>query len=235
MSSERIGVGLVTYRRPSYYEQVAKALLEHVEPVVSWIGAVHDGPDPGDYQRDLLPLRFLPHRGVAEAKNALLRSMLDDGCQWLFLCEDDMIVDSPDAVLGYIAACKASGWQHLGGHMHGENDLIEPGFYVSYWWVMPGAWCVYSRRSIVECGMFDPVFHNCHEHLEHTLRLAQAGFTSGWRHFGDATGSEAWLHEIPGSRDTSLIRSDPAWMANIAEARLHWIRAHPDTAKIVWG
>jgi len=233
-----IGVGLVTYRRPDYFAEVASAIVEHLWRHARWIGAVHDGPEVEPYP-DVrgMPLRFKPtNRGVAAAKNLLLRQMMAAGCEWLFLAEDDVVVTSPMATLGYIEACTESGWRHLMFHGHGENDLVEEDGAVSYWWTGPGAWTCFHRSAIERCGYLDEGFINCYEHAEHALRMAEAGFTSGYHRWADATGSEAWLHEIPGAIETSRIREDNlTWVARCTAGRTHWVKKHPTTARIIFG
>jgi GT2 family glycosyltransferase len=238
MTSPVIGVGIVTYRRPDYYRQVAESVVEHLSPLAAWVGAVHDGPDPGDYPHVKgMPLRFkATNRGVAAAKNLLLRTMLAAGCDWLFLAEDDVVVDSPMAVLGYIEACTQSGYEHLMFHGHAPNDQVDEDGPITYWWCGPGAWTCFTRNALDRVGLLDEAFMNCYEHCEHALRLAEVGLTSGYQRWADATGSEHWLHEIPGSLETSTIRSENlTWVARCAAGRKHWLRAHPTTARIIFG
>jgi GT2 family glycosyltransferase len=233
-----IGVGIVTFRRPDYYEQAAGSIVRHLGRFAGWVGAVHDGPADVAYPTvSGIKMQVTPtNRGVAAAKNVLLRSMMSAKCDWLFLAEDDVVVDSPLAVLGYIEACRQSGYEHLMFHGHGANDLVEEDGAVSYWWAGPGAWTCFSRHAIECAGYLDEGFVNCFEHAEHSLRLAECGLTSGWRRWADATGSEGWLHEIPGSLETSRIRENNLlWVSRCAEGRLHWLRAHPSTAAIVFG
>ena len=236
-SHAAVGVGLVTHRRPDFYERAAASIVTHLGPDARWVGAVHDGPDPGGYpQVDGMRLQFRrQNRGVAAAKNLLLSRMLAAGCDWLFLAEDDIVIDDPLAASGFVEACVLSGQEHLGFPHHGDNDLIREDGPISHWWAMPGAWTVTSRRALLTAGFLDEEFRNCHEHFEWTLRLAEHGFTSGWREFSAPTGCEAWLHEQPDAIATSTIRADPAWTANIAAARKHWLREHPTTARTVFG
>lgn len=228
-----IGVGLAAHERPGYYAEAAAAIVKHLGPVAGWVGAAHDGPDPGSYpQVEGMPLTFLPRRSVAASKNHLLRQMIAAGCTWLFLSEDDVVVDSPLAVLGYVEACIESGWHHLAFHGHVANDLVREDGIISYWWIAPGAWTVTTRAAVEAVGMLDEGFVNCHEHLEWDLRLAEHGYASGWRDFADATGSEGWLHEQPDAVATSTIRADPEWAIKISRAWDHWRRAHPTTYAI---
>ena len=232
----RVGVGIVTHKRPAYFEEAAAAVVERLGGVVDWVGAVHDGPNPGGYTKvPGCPLRFTrENRGVAAAKNVMLKAMIAGGCDWLFMSEDDVVVESPEAVTGFIEACEASGWEHLGWPFHDANDLVAKEGPVSYWWAMPGAWTVTSARAVLAAGMLDEGFVNCHEHYEWTMRLAEHGFTSGWRQFAAPTGCETWLREQPDALATSTIRSDPHWPVRIAAAQRHWQRAHPTSYAIAF-
>ena len=91
-----------------------------------------------------------------------------------------------------------------------------------------------SRQSLEECGLMDESFSNAWEHVEHTLRLAKAGFTAPWRGAADATGSENWLAEIPGSIEHSSIRHTPDWIKGMQEGRKHWLEVAPETYRLVF-
>lgn len=216
-----IGVGLVTCNRPLFYEQSSTAIEQHLSGEVDLILSNDD----------------IDRRGVAVSKNHLLREMLDAGCDWLFLCEDDIIVTSPQAVHGYIAACEFSGYGHLMFHGHGPHNPqpLQVEGLVTLWPNYVGAWTVYHRDVLLECGLLDEQFHNAWEHVEHTLRLSLRGFTPPWRGAADATGSEHWLREIPGSIERSTIRQDPAWLDYVMNGKRYWSEAHPDTYDLVFG
>ncbi len=170
-------------------------------------------------------------------KNELLREMLRVGADWLFLLEDDVILTDARAVTGYVAACRESGWGHLMFHGHGPHNPrpLAVNGPVTCWPNYVGAWCVYSREALEEGGLMDEGFRwNCWEHVEHTLRLAGLGFCPPWRLAADATGSEGWLAELPGSIEhTSIVRDGRA--AQQAAGCRYWELAHPDTYHLVFG
>lgn len=227
-----IGLGVCTFRRPAYFEQTVKSIVEHLTSSVDYFCAYDDGSEE-PYGFDLLPnyTAGLVNRGVGYAKNRLLESMLEAGCDWLFLCEDDVLVQSDNAITGYVNAAEASGLDHLMFHAHGELNLepVRVEGPVTYWPHYVGAWSMYSRRCLEDVGLMDERFVNAFEHVEHSVRLGEAGWTSPWQLAADATGSEEWLTEIPGSRDNSVIfgRRDAA--LNIERATAHWAEAQPAT------
>ena len=218
-----IGLGVVTVpSRRDYMVHVRAGIEAHL---------VEDGVDLVLVHTDT------DGQGVAVAKNALLHQMLEAGCDWLFLSEDDVVVKDRRAVTGYIDACEHSGYGHLMFHAHGSQNPapLRANGPVTEWPSYVGAWCIYSRESLLVCGLFDEGFRNAWEHVEHSLRLAAAGFTAPWRGAADATGSEEWLEEIPGSIEQSVIRRSGRWGANVAAGCDHWRQAHPDTYRLVFG
>jgi hypothetical protein len=222
---DKIGVGVVTVpERKDYLELVVASIQKHLSSHLGGPVIVSEDTDG---------------RGVAWSKNRVLVDMMESGCDWLFVCEDDIIVQSPEAVTGYIGACQASGFDHLNFHAHGPANPASSARIaycpqVTFWPNMVGAWSVYSRHSIEMAGLMDERFVNAWEHCEHTQRLATLGFTSKWPNNADATGSEMWLAEIPGSIANSSIRCRDDWQANIEEGRKHWVNAYPDTYRRVF-
>ena len=245
----KIAVGICTYNRPDMLEKSAKAAARHLSGVVGRWYVYNDGSDPkhtGAYKRAYKPLEALgarvtdcpDNRGVAAAKNELLRQMIGDGAEWLFLLEDDIKILDPRAVTGYIQACQYSGLEHLMFAHHGPGNTggpVDADGPVSFYEHAIGAWCVYSARAISKVGLFDENLVNAWEHVEHSLRLAAAGLTTGPYRWADATGSQDWLTEVHGSIDRSSIRPRPDWQANIVGGLTYWREAKPDTFDLMFG
>ncbi len=213
-----IGLGLVSYGREEYREQALRAIDTHLSGVL----------DVFTVAFDIAP--------VARAKNEALTILLDKGCDWIFLSEDDVVVQSERAVTGYIDACVQSGWSHLNFHAHGPGNPgpVEVDGPVTLWPNLVGAWAVFSRESLETSGLFDETFRNAWDHCEHTLRLAADGFTHQWPGVADATGSEEWLTEIPGSIENSSIPHTPEWTAAMQAGRDYWHATYPDTYHLIW-
>jgi hypothetical protein len=236
----KVGLGIVTWRRPERFATCIMSVGRHLASQLGWLDVYHDGPLVEPY-RNPIGQGFVVggvNRGVAFAKNQLLSSMLAVGCDWCFVVEDDMEVTDPRAIAGYIAACEESGLQHLSFHGHGPANPAPTGIVagpVTYWPNMVGAFCVYSRKALLQGGLLDEHFLNAHDHCEHTQRLAALGFTTEWPRNADATGSERWLREQPGSIEDSVIRSRPDWNANRVAAKQYWAKTYPDTYCKVFG
>lgn len=248
----KVALGIITYNRPEYAEKCVKAIASHLTGVVDSFYLINDGSDAkytGAYKRAYkafhrihgIVLEQLDNRGVATAKNVLLQTMLDNTkADWLFVCEDDIIVKSHKAITGYIEACQQSGFDHLAFAHHGPAnvgpsvlDSEETG--VSLWPHSVGAWCVYSRKCLEDVGLFDEQMVNAFEHVEHSLRLALAEWTTGPYRWADATDSRNWLAEIPGSIEKSSIRPRDDWSANIRNSLTYWQNCRPETFEVMFG
>lgn len=249
----KIALGITTWNRPEYAEKCIKAAVKQLDGVVDAFYVHNDGSDAkykGSYSRAYKALMATDrgsvqldseNHGVAHAKNALLQAMLDDGADWLFLCEDDIRILSPDAVNGYISVCESGNFQHLSFAHHGPAnvggpvDVSDDG--VSYYPHSIGAWTVFSRECLETVGLFDEHFVCAWEHVEHEMRLIQAGFCGDAAafKFPDATGSEKWLSEMPGSIDKSSIRPRPDWKRNIRDGLIYWRDNLPETFDPMFG
>jgi len=232
-----IGVGIVTYRRPEFFEVCARSIVGHLGAVADEIVAIHDGPQIERYDTCPVPLdNRYANRGVGTVKNDLLRTLMGRDCGVLFIAEDDIEIDSVRAVTGYVEAMKVSGVEHLMFHGHGPANLgHHPSVdgAVSYWPACVGAWSCYTVRAINVGGLMDEHFVNAWDHVEHTMRLATLGLTSQYPRFADATGSEAWLHEQASSDVCSVIRPRDDWQANIERGKDHWRSTHPETYRLL--
>jgi hypothetical protein len=51
----------------------------------------------------------------------------------------------------------------------------------------------------------------------------------------DATGSDLWLEEIPGSFENSAIRPRADYQANIDGGLAHWRASSPETYELIFG
>lgn len=245
-----VGLGITTYNRPTSLALVLDAVECRLLGVIDALHIFEDGSEETarlQYQQIAERMHGLgvagsfvqapENRGVAHAKNALLRRMLAEGHDWLILAEDDIIPLDAKAVTGYMAACERSGLHHLNFHLHGplnrdpvsgRQDPRWPG--VTLWPHFVGAWSIYSRECLEAVGLLDEGFRNAWEHVEHTFRLGLAGYTAlGMGHAADATGSEGWLWAK--EDQPSSIGANPE---NVERGREHWRSAHPDSYPLVF-
>lgn len=251
-----VGLGICTYNRPDSLRRVLRGVVQHLGPVIDALHIYEDGsPEPAhsEYREMAQTGDTLVaingwftvserNRGVAAAKNALMRRMLSEGHDWIFIGEDDILPTDPKAITGYIEACERSGLQHLNFHAHGPLNRQGgwtwpqqwPG--VTLWPHYVGAWSIYSRESLEVCGLMDEGFVNAWEHVEHSLRLGMAGYsTVGKGNVADATGSEAWLRALE-DQPSSIVSavSSEVHSERIRAGQRHWHEHHPESYPLIF-
>ena len=208
-----IYVGLVTYNRPDYFKQSALAIRDVLLPVIDKFIIYNDGSKRG-YQEayeelqdpSISIIQAFQNKGVGYAKNRIIKAFLQNPKgEYLFISEDDVIVDKPEAVTAYIDLYKETGIEHFNfAHHGGLNDDPEkvkvPSTFdgnVEMVTNCVGAWSFYTRNCLEKVGLIDENFHNAWDHVEHTKRIAKEGLTTPFWRFADHKDSRTFLHEIP--------------------------------------
>jgi glycosyltransferase involved in cell wall biosynthesis len=227
----KIGLGIVTYNRPDYLKQVIQGVINNILDEVDTIWIYDDG-STADYSEVFknLPSKFKVHQaelnqGVAVAKNWVMNKLLEEGCYCIFVSEDDIIPINKKAIRGYVQASRNTGISHMMFAHHGPGNVDGPIFrseYVSAYPSCVGAWSFFTRPGLFSVGLHDEKFNNAYEHVELTWRHAKAGLTIPWGAYADATGSEKWIKEIPGSIDNSSIKKSDQWIINTFKALEYW-------------
>ena len=245
-----IAIGVTTYNRPKFLTKSLRALSHAVSPLECPVVVYNDGSDQthrAEYKRaysrmpDALVFEAPENRGVAAAKNCLLQWMIDTtDAEWLFLLEDDIALKSPRAVTEYVRVAETTGLHHLSFAHHGPANAdgpIEVDGEVAYFPHSIGAWCIYSRESLLGAGLFDENFHNAWEHVEHEMRLFTHGYMPGCgpHRFPDVLDSAIELAELPDSITKSAIRPRVDWNSSIVNGLRYWHEAKPETFAMLFG
>lgn len=217
--SDKIGLGIVTYNRPAYFKKIfATVPLQAVDSIV----VVNDGLP---YSQEI-PVKLIQHqenKGVGISKNDALRYLLDQGCDHLFLMEDDIMIKDVTVFQEYITASKQTGIQHFNYSQHGlmnkqgDGKTPNPRFCVDYskdtsialYPHCVGAFSYYTRKCLETVGLIDEDFYNACEHVEHTYRIIDKGMHPPFWSFADIVDSNKYLDDIPWSIETSTISSRP--------------------------
>lgn len=248
----KIGIGITTYNRPDYLKQCLEHISKNIKSVDFLVvyNDASDIKHHDMYKVALSKIESHPvhpdkfiyivsaqNRGVAHAKNRLLEELIDKGCTDLFLLEDDILLLDDKAVTEYIRICEEYGFEHAMFAHHGDANksaLIYGDNDVEYYNACVGAWCYYTRNAIEKLreleekqglaypGFFDENFKNAWEHVEHTKRLGDAGFTGWWGMFVDIKNSKQYISEIEGSIDNSSIRPNTGWKQNQIDGLAYW-------------
>jgi GT2 family glycosyltransferase len=240
-----IGLGIITCDRNEYYMDCLSG-VDHNE--VDYVVVVDDGAKRvSEYCHPKVKyIQTGPRSGVGNAKHTALEHLMELGCNHLFLMEDDIKIIKPGVFDRYIEASEKTGIQHMMFGYHGpankagisggppiakykfqmhEYDNGDP-LVIALNQHCVGAFCYYSRKCIEECGNFDLAFRNAFEHVEHSMRIAQKGFTTGYWNWADIADSCDYLSEQACSEVSSSIRGFPEWGENIQKATEYFIKKH---------
>jgi hypothetical protein len=235
----KIGLGIVTCDRHSYFDLAVHSVVEHLSDAVDEV-AVYDDGDHLVSMDTVTRLREVGdgwhyytgtgRLGVGHAKNDLLRHLMAQGCDYLFLMEDDIVVKSRRAIEEYVEASLTEDCPVLMFHGHGDRNPPIPtrqGNSIAFWPQAVGAWTMYRRDELDEFGLMDPGFpRNCLEHVEHAARILVGSGWHGHPEWPDVFCSDAFLAEIPGSTiNRAIVEDEGAFEA----AKAYWKEQHPDT------
>ena len=221
---QKIGVGIVTCNRKEKFKQ----LLDQVASAsyVDYIYAVKNRDfDYGDcfQNRSGDPRMTFMHQpldvGVGACKNMILKKMLDDGCQHLFLVEDDIQVKVIEVFKAYVDTALAFNLQHLiFGAVYTppswELDPIIATFTnedkaIDLYGNLHGGFVYFSRECIQYAGLFDEQYVNAVEHIDHTYRICMMQMYTPFWAFADIHYSRKYLEDLqPSSPSTINDRSE---------------------------
>ncbi len=223
----KIGLGITTYNRPDFFFKTSLSALNNLTSATKFY-AYNDGSTK---KYTNYPIQFTSifvekeNKGVAHAKNTLLKEMMNDGMDYLFLLEDDIEPISDKAITSYIEAHKKHDIHHFNFAHHGaanRGGYIDKYDTIEFYPNCIGAFSFYTRHCIETVGYMDEHFHNAWEHVEHTARIARAGLTSPFWFFADVENSEEYLKELDPSLEKSSIRPTADWLKNKEEGLTYW-------------
>ena len=231
----KIGIGVITCNREDFFKQCIQSL-----PTVDNVVVVNDGnPYPSDaYPSGIEVIQHGTNKCVGVSKNEALRYLMQSGCQYMFLIEDDIIVKDKTVCEQYIKAGEKTGIWHMNFGYHGpanfhpkQYGIKNPrqivdygdGIEIAFNPNCVGAFSMYVRGMIKHVGYMDERYHNCWEHVEHTYRIIKAGLHPPFWWFADLANSDKYLQELASSEVNSTIRKTPEWINNMRQG-MEWFR-----------
>jgi hypothetical protein len=215
------------------FRECRDSVIEHLSGVLDVVVVLQDG---GECYSGGNPLAWHHidqgvNRGWATAKNTCLQYLLAQGCEHLFMIEDDTLVTSPRAVGGYVDAAIGSGLHYLTAHPWGETTTrkVEENGLVTFW-AYVGSWWTYMSRAGLEIGGgYNDTLGGIMGDIELPQRWQLRGLTSGWGRLPDATGSEAWVTPRCLTIDQSTIAAQPGWKERQEWLLNWWWETMPET------
>ena len=221
-----IGVGIITCDRNDMFNVCFESLNdEWYDELVVVDDSKGDGPLR---RRGADFIRTSGGEGVGKAKNKAFKHLLDKGCDYIILVEDDMKFKG-NIFEQYINAYKKTGIEHFMFAYHGpaNKGYVSGGepkprkvidyydFKISLNENCVGAVCFYTRNCLEKVGLFDESYTNAFEHVDHSYELAKQGFTTPYWWWPDLANSLDYVEEQACSEQSSAIRPRQDWRHNI--------------------
>jgi glycosyltransferase involved in cell wall biosynthesis len=226
----KIGVGIITCNRPKYLQRLLDSIPQ--ENGIDELIIINDGKEITD-----IDISYVAHinnetnLGVSKSKNKAFKYLLDKGCEYIFLLEDDIIIKDINVFNKYIEASKLSGIQHFNFAFHGKDNYNSAGqpairlrveysedIAVCFYPNVYGAFSFYTKECLDVVGLMDEEYYNAMEHVDHTFFISEAGMTTPFRWFADIAESNNYIEEIDRNHFGSEIRKDQNWFLNFRKA-----------------
>lgn len=177
--------------------------------------------------------------GVGKAKNKAMQHLLNKGCDYIILVEDDMRFKN-DIFKEYIKASTITGIQHFMFGYHGPANKAGisggkpvPRKVIDYGDVKialnqhcVGAVTFYTRKSLEDIGLHDEDYTNAFEHVDHSYMLAKKEYSTPYWWWSDIADSLDYVEEQKCSEESSAIRPRNDWQSNIQQAAKHFFNKH---------
>ena len=222
-ANQKIGVGIVTCNRKEKFKKlldlvVSTSYVDHVYAVKNRDFDYGNLFQSDDARTTLMqqPLDV----GVGACKNMILKKMLEDDCQHLFLIEDDIQIKDIEVFKKYIDAASAFNLKHLifGSVYTPPSWNLDPviatflgkdGAAIDLYGNLHGGFVYFTRECIQYAGLFDEQYVNAVEHIDHTYRICTMGMYTPFWAFADIHDSSKYLEdEQPNSPSTINDRSE---------------------------
>jgi GT2 family glycosyltransferase len=232
----RTGLGIITCNREDFYKECYSSVpLDSVDKLVT----VNDGEALKGSYPESHNIVHSENKGVGISKNEAMQYLLDQGCEHIFLIEDDIIIKDKNVFQKYIDTATESGIWHLMFGYHGpanknkKDKSPNPRMTIDYSnhqvvlnTHCVGAFCYYHKGVLNNIGLMDETFLNAWEHVEHSYRICKAGLLPGYWWWPDVANSYDYLGEQACSEENSAIRPRSDWSQNIDMGAKHFIDKH---------
>lgn len=252
---EKIGVGVTTYNRPNYLKSLVNTLVPCSADIDELV-IINDGSPIENY--DLPFGKFILNEknlGVAKSKNKAMKYLLEQGCDYIFTIEDDMLIKDPTAFKQYVDAYKASGIHHFNygpgspfnrkqtiknfdlhnRHLLDEKSEPNPHLIVDYGtckialYQHTVAMFSFFTRHLLEQGLgyMPEEYYNAWEHVCSTYSIIKAGYHPPFWAFADLVNSHHLIEEAPNAiNNSSIAKNEEQWRKNVMEGREIYKRKH---------
>ena len=231
---KKIGIGLVTYNRPEFYQTVLNSIKtygsDHFLVIVNDGNFKYCNSNDGD-----VVIHNNEQLGVAKSKNKIINYLLQNQCTDLFVFEDDVAIKSCDVFDQYIKTSEATNIPHFSfGPVEitktYQNNLKLTCMYskelgIDLYHHSQGGLMYFniSKMDKNDC-MFDENYINAFEHVDVEYNLIQKQLQPPFWYFPDIHNSCQLLESIEGSSAISTITNKPKYNSNVQHSANYFIK-----------
>jgi hypothetical protein len=218
-----IGVGIVTYDRPERFQEAYNAIQS---PFVDRYFHVKDG-GAANYEDDYENLWCLEeNKGVGFCKNLIIENLLNEGCDKIFILEDDLLITNNEIWRYCIDFSDHTGLLHFNWNNYRSEDTLHhpaifPKFDALISYNADANFSYFDKRFLEEIR-FDEQYVNAWEHVDVEYQGVLKGFLPAFRMFVSPTHLNRFMRVNDGG--TSSIVGRPLHQERIMEGYDHWIQ-----------
>lgn len=224
----KIGIAIITCNRTHLFKRCISSIPKPDKMIIINDGTnIHHSFFPS-YADEVI--QHKKNLGVGKSKNEGIRFLLKNGCEHIFLCEDDIMIKNNDIYNKYIQTAKKTGIYHLNFAYHGDGNKDINGNPVARKIVpdeegkellslnknLLGAFSYYHSGLFEKVGLIDEQFFNAWEHVDHTYQIIKAGFHPPFWWFADIANSDSYIEDLDVDHSKSIIRKKGLfWKLNL--------------------
>lgn len=204
----KIGIGIITKNRKDQLEKTLDSVDYTTTDVKNKTIYVSDDGSTDDTAMFLdticIPHDSTPAGGVAGSKNRALKYLLNKGCEYIFLLEDDCEPVKSGWIWPYIYIMQNTSEKHINYtpaklcsyETRSEQKVL--GLTIQYQTGLTGLMMTFTREAVETVGAFDERFNPYgFEHVDWTNRAIRAGLTAGYSHIAEMDDAFIWHSEYP--------------------------------------
>lgn len=241
----KIGIAITTYNRPDYLYTLTQTIPLDLRKHTY---VFNDGNDFNQKIDDITYIHNVKNLGSGKNKSKGIRHLMDNGYDYIFTIEDDMVIKDPCIFEKYIKAYEKSGIEHFNygpgspfnriqkikdfdlhnRHLLDQTSTPNPRLIIDYgndvkialYLHTVAMFSFFTRNVIENVGTFDPDFRSAFDHVDHTYRIIKAGFHPPFWWFADIAESHEYITEQPDAiKNSSIAKDEKKWMTEVMEAR----------------
>lgn len=213
-----IGVGIVTYNREKQFCRIKNSIKD-----VNIVFTIKDG-GKDKYSVDV-DQELQSNVGVGKCKNIAIQTLLDKGCEHIFLLEDDCLVKDNNVWKYCIDFSKETGLLHFNwnDYRYPKIGMAECGKFIANLCHNTEANFSYFHRIFLEKIRFDENYFNGWEHADLELQADILQFAPSFGIFMSPSELSQYL-ELIDDGESTITNKSVDYMYRIQQGRNYFIK-----------